>query len=99
MQHAPSPEVHCGYRKIEGAGVANQASIARTGEAMDVLEQRKQRLDRGAGMRNQPISACRPWARWTPPMAAMGNSITNAECPEPLPACVTVVGFVSVDRL
>src|SRR3982074_565331 len=99
MEHAPSFEIDRGDCEVEGSGVANQASIARTGQAMDVLEQRKQRLDRGAGMRDQLIAACRPWPRLTPPMAAMGNAITNAERPEPLPACVTVILLVAIDSV
>src|SRR5262249_33484764 len=99
LGQGPAAKVHRGDCKIEATSVANQASISCPRETVSLLEQRKQGLDGGAGMRDQLVAAYGPRAHRTSPMAPIGNPVANAARFEVCPAGVTVIGLVRIGSL
>src|SRR5262249_34068526 len=99
MEHAPSLEVHGRYCEIEGTGIASQAAIACTREAVHILEQRKQWFDGSADARDQRVAAYDRWTGRVPTIAPTRDPVADAKRLEARPASIAVIGLVGIDAL
>src|ERR1700685_3965746 len=95
---SPALKIDGGECELHRSGVADASAVSSAGKAVDVLDQRKQRFDRGAPMGDDGIAPHGPRAQAVPFIGLAHDAVANAHGLEASAAGGVSVGLVGIDR-
>ena len=97
LHDCPSLEVHGGECQVDRGSVSGKASISGACKSVDVLQERKEWLDRCAPLDDDLVAHDRPRTHRPPAIAPAHDAVANAFGFQQRPAGIAVVALVSIE--